>query len=54
MASSAQVLDSYGEWLDRPALTSRTRMAYRRWVAKLLEHLAAGDELGRYSRRRVA
>jgi hypothetical protein len=39
------VLDSYSEWLDRQALAPRTRTAYRRWVADLLKHLAAGDEL---------
>jgi hypothetical protein len=45
MLLAAQVLDSYSEWLDRQALAPRTRAAYRRWVAELLEHLAAGDEL---------
>ena len=45
MFSAAQVLDAYGEWLDRQALAARTRSAYRRWVAELLEHLVAGDEL---------
>jgi len=45
MRSAAHVLDAYGEWLDRQALAARTRSAYRRWVAELLEHLVAGDEL---------
>src|SRR4051795_11599389 len=45
MESAAQVLDSYGAWLDRQALAARTRSAYRRWVAELLEHLVAGGEL---------
>src|SRR4051795_6191262 len=45
MESAAQVLDSYGAWLDRQALAPRTRSAYRRWVAELLEHLVAGGEL---------
>src|SRR4051812_34022951 len=45
MESAAQVLDSYGAWLDRQALAPRTRTAYRRWVAELLEHLVAGGEL---------
>jgi len=44
MRSAAHVLDAYGEWLDRQALAARTRSAYRRWVAELLEHLVAGDE----------
>src|SRR3954451_13518364 len=45
MASAAQVAGEYGEWLDRQALAARTRSAYRRWVAELLEHLDAEDEL---------
>jgi len=45
MRSAAHVLDAYGEWLDRQALAARTRSAYRRWVAELLEHPVAGGEL---------
>src|SRR3954451_9338341 len=45
MGSAAEVLDGYGDWLDRQALAARTRSAYRRWVAELLEHLVAGEEL---------
>lgn len=45
MLDAAQVLDSYQAWLDRQALAARTRMAYRRWVTELLEHLVAGGEL---------
>src|SRR3954470_11929346 len=45
MLVAARVLDAYGEWLERQALAARTRSAYRRWVAELLEHLVAGGEL---------
>src|SRR3954470_15488742 len=45
MLVAARVLDAYGEWLERQALAARTRSAYRRWVAELVEHLVTGDEL---------
>src|SRR4051794_35240335 len=45
MASAAEVLDGYGQWLDRQALAPRTRWADRRWVGELLEHVLSSDEL---------
>src|SRR4051812_38512390 len=45
MLSAAEALDAYDAWLGRQALAPRTRLAYRRWVRELLEHLAAGEEL---------
>jgi integrase/recombinase XerD len=45
---ASEVLEDYDRWLSRQALADRTRASYRRWVATLVEHLRAGDELAAF------
>ena len=43
----ARMLARYDRWLSEQRLSAATRRSYRRWVAELLEDLAAADpELG--------